>query len=220
MRLVDACKWDFEMCNNPGVPHAGADDVVLAFPATVSPIRHVRSTLLLASMGALEKAGHRERWAALMPGEAREALQYAVPGVWMRLELALAHYQACDQLGLSDEAAAQLGATTFARIKGTLLGTMLRMAQGAAVTPWTVLPHLQRFWNRAYDGAGIRIVKTGPKDAQVDLMQCALADTAYYRTALAGLLRSVLELFAARAYVRERRGRRPPGTLSLHAQWA
>jgi hypothetical protein len=180
----------------------------------------VRSTVLLGSLGALEQAGHRERWSALVPKEAREALQYAVPGVWMRVEIALAHYGSCDRLGLSEDAAAQLGASTFARVKGTLLGTMLRMAQGTGVTPWTVLPHLQRFWNRAYDGAGIRVVKTGPKDAQVDLTQCALADIGYYRLALAGLLRSVIELFAARAYVRERRGRRPPGTTSLHVQWA
>ena len=193
---------------------------MLAFPAKVPPIRHVRSTVLLGSLGALEKAGHRERWSALLSSEARDALQYAVPGVWMSIELALAHYAACDQLGLSDEDAAQLGASTFSRIKGTLLGTMLRMAQGAAVTPWTVLPHLQRFWNRAYDGAGIRIVKTGPKDAQVDLVQCALADLGYYRPALGGLLRSVIELFAARAYVRERRGRRHAGTATLLVQWA
>jgi len=202
------------------VPQAGAEEIVLAFPAKVSPIRHVRSTVLLGSMGALEKAGHKERWASLIPSETREALQYAVPGVWMRIEIALAHYRACEELGLPDDAAAQLGASTFSRIKGTLLGTMLRMAQGTAVTPWTMLPHLQRFWNRAYDGAAIRIVKTGPKDAQLDLAQCALADNAYYRPALGGLLRSVLELFAARAYVRERRGRRPPGTLSLQVQWA
>jgi hypothetical protein len=202
------------------VPQAGAEEVVLAFPATVSQIRHVRSTVLLGSLGALDKAGHRERWAAQMPSEACEAVQYAVPGVWMRIEIGLAHYRACEQLGLSDDDAAQMGASTFARIKGTLLGTMLRMAQGAAVTPWTVLPHLQRFWNRAYDGAGIRILWTGPKDARLDLAQCALADNAYYRPALGGLLRSVIELFAARVYVREHRGRRPPGTVSLHAQWA
>jgi hypothetical protein len=176
--------------------------------------------VLLGSLGALEKAGHRERWSALVPDDAREALQYAVPGVWMRIEIALAHYGACDQLGLSDEAAAQLGASTFSRIKGTLLGTMLRMAQGAAVTPWTVLPHLQRFWNRAYDGAGIRIIKKGPKDAHLDLVQCALAENGYYRPALGGLLCSVIELFAARAYVRERRAARPRGTIALHAQWA
>jgi hypothetical protein len=202
------------------VPHAGAEEVVLALPANVAPIRHVRSTVLLGSLGALEADGYRERWSALVPNEAREALQYAVPGVWMRIEVALAHYGACDQLNLSDDAAAQLGASTFSRVKGTLLGTMLRMAQGTTVTPWTVLPHLQRFWNRAYDGAGIRIIKKGPKDAHVDVVQCALADAGYYRLALGGLLRSVIELFATRAYVRERLGRRPPGTVSLQAQWA
>jgi hypothetical protein len=201
------------------VPRAVAEEV-LAFPASVSPIRHVRSTLLLGSLGAIEQAGYRDRWSSLVRAEVRDALQYAVPGVWMSVEVALAHYSACDGLGLSDDAAAQLGASTFSRVKGTLLGTMLRMAQGTGVTPWTVLPHLQRFWNRAYDGAGIRVVKTGPKDAQIDLIQCALADVGYYRLALAGLLHSVIELFAARGYVRERRGRRPPGTLSLHVQWA
>ena len=194
-------------------------EVLLAFPADVGPVRHVRSTLLLGSLAALEEAGHIDAWSAVIAPDAREQLQHAVAGVWLDVDLALTHYRACERLALSSETQAELGAATFGRLRGTLLGTMLRMAQGSGATPWTVLPHLQRFWNRAYDGGGIRVVRLGPKDAQLDLIECAFADTRYYRNALRGLVRGVLELFSRKAYVHERVGRRAAGALSLHGQW-
>ena len=113
----------------------------------------------------------------------------------------------------------QLGGATFERVRGTLLGTMLRMANGAGVTPWTLLPQLQRFWNRAYDGAGIQVVRLGLKDAQVDLIQCPFADTHYHRNALRGVVRQLLRLFCRQAYVQEPKGHRAPGSVSLRAQW-
>jgi hypothetical protein len=114
---------------------------------------------------------------------------------------------------------ANLGGATFERVRGTLLGTMLRLANDPGVTPWTLLPQMQRFWHRAYDGAGIQVVRTGPKDAQVDLAQNPFADTHYHRNALRGVFRAVLRLFSREAYVQERKGYRAPGTYSLLAQW-
>ena len=195
-------------------------EVVLAFPPQVAPIRHVRSTLLIGSLGAIKQAGYLDAWAANIDPTPREELLQAVAGVWIPVDRAIAHYRACDSLGLSPDAEAQLGGATFDRVRGTLLGTMLRMANGAGVTPWTLLPRLQRFWDRAYDGAGIQIVRLGPKDAQLDLMHCAFADTRYYRNALRGLVVSVLQLFCQKAYVQERKARREAGTVSFRAQWA
>jgi hypothetical protein len=196
-----------------------ASEVVLAFPSNTKPVRSVRSTLLMGTMSALKNGGYFEAYCRALPPAHRDVLLNAVAGTWIRTEVAMAHYLACDSLDLSADVEAKLGAATFERVRGTLLGTMLRLANGAGVTPWTLLPQLQRFWDRAYDGAGVQILRVGPKDAHVDVVQCPFADTHYHRNALRGLFRAVLHLFCQQAYVQEKKGYRTPGAVSFRAQW-
>ncbi len=193
-------------------------EVVLAFPSGATATRAVRSTVLLGSIATLREAGYYDAWAAALEPEHRDAILHAVAGVWLPLDTALAYYTACDALHLSSDAVAKLGGATFQRIRGTLLGTVLRMANGAGVTPWTVMPHLQRFWDRAYQGGAIQVTKEGPKDSRLHVERCPLAEHHYYRHALRGLTSCVLGLFCQRVFVHEV-GVRPYGTLSLHAQW-
>jgi hypothetical protein len=194
-------------------------DVVLAFPPKAVATRSVRSTVLLGSIATLREAGHHAAWSAALDPAHRDTLLQAVAGVWLSLDVALAHYEACDSLALSSDAVAKLGGATFARVQGALMGTVLAMANGAGVTPWTVLPHLQRFWNRAYQGGALQITRHGPKDAHLDLARCALAESHYYRNGLRGLAAAVMSLFCQKVYVKEQVGPRPEGTLTLHAQW-
>jgi hypothetical protein len=194
-------------------------DVVLAFPPQAVATRAVRSTVILGSIASLREAGHHEAWSAALDPAHRETLLQAVAGVWLPLDVALAYYAACDALGLSSDGVAKLGGATFGRIRGTLLGTVLRMANGAGVTPWTILPQLQRFWDRAYQGGAVQITRHGPKDARLAVARCALVESHYYRNALRGLTTSVLSLFCQKVYVHEAPGPRPHGTLVLHAQW-
>jgi hypothetical protein len=194
-------------------------EVVLPFPKQAVATRAVRSTVLLGSIATLREAGHFEPWRAALDPAQRDVLLEAVAGIWLPLETALAYYRACDSLGLSSDAVAKLGGATFARIQGTLLGTVLRMANSAGVTPWTILPQLQRFWDRAYQGGAIQITRQGPKDAHLAVARCALVESHFYRNALRGLTQSVLSLFCHKVYVQEPAGARPEGTLHLHAQW-
>jgi hypothetical protein len=93
------------------------------------------------------------------------------------------------------------------------------LARGAGVTPWQVLPLLQRMWDRGCDGGGIMVVRTGPKDAHIDVVQCDLFAYAHMRNGLRGLVAAIMELFCTRAYVTERR---PCGAASVYyrVQWA
>jgi len=194
-------------------------DIVLAFPPRASATRTVRSTVLLGSIATLREAGYYDPWSAGLDAEHRDTLLQAVAGAWIPLEAALAYYRACDSLGLSSDAVAKLGAATFVRVQGTLLGTVLRMANGAGVTPWTIAPQLQRFWDRAYQGGAVQVTRHGPKDARLHVARCPLVDSHYYRHALRGLTTSVFALFCHKVYVQEGPGPRLEGTLVLHAQW-
>lgn len=198
----------------------GAPETVLAFPIPCPPVRHARSTILLGSMASLREAGHFETYVAALEAEHRDPLLQTVAGVWLPVEVARAHYRACEALSLSTEAEFELGRVVFKKTGDTMFGTVIRLAKGAGVTPWTLLPHLNRFWERGYDGGGIRVQKLGPKEARIELVHCSLADSRYFRNAVRGLFGAVIQLFCSRAYIQELPGPRQAGAMALRAQWA
>lgn len=194
-------------------------EVILPFPTLVQPVRAIRSTVIVGSYGVLRERGLFDAYAAALPPKAHDVLVHTVAGAWIPLDLALTHYAACDSLGLPPDTIAQLGRGVFDRIRGTLLGTTVRMAREAGVTPWTVLPHLQRFWDRAYQGGGLSVVKMGPKEARGEVVQARLCESLYFRHALRGLLGGVLELFCQKAYV-SALSTQAPASVAYQMQWA
>jgi hypothetical protein len=196
-----------------------AGELLLPFPANAAPVRHARSTILLGSIAGLRKAGHLEAYSSALSSAHREVLLQAVAGTWIPIDAALAHYRACAALGLTADAEVELGTSTFAQA-GSIFGTIMRLGKGAGVTPWSILPQFQRFWDRGYDGGGLRVLRLGPKEARMDLIQCPLADIRYYRNACRGLVVTILQLFCQRLYAQEIPSMRSQGSMALRAQWA
>jgi len=172
----------------------------------------------MASIASVRQRGRFADYERALAPEHKETLLGAVAATWIPLDAAAAHYAACDSLGLSPEQQAQAGRSTFDGARGTILGTAVRMARGAGVTPWRALPLLQRFWDRGVDGGGVSVVRTGPKDANVQLVQCPLLPSPYFRHGLRGLLGALVELFCMRAYATERR--HGPTSVEYRVQWA
>jgi hypothetical protein len=199
------------------VPQGDAD-VILAMPARVTPVTHARSTLIMASIESVRKRGQFAEYESALAPEHKEVLLHAFAGQWFPLEVALAHYAACDSLGLSADQHYHAGRSTFEGSRGTLLGTAVRMARGAGITPWNALPLLDRFWARGCNGGGVSCTRTGPKDAIVDVVQCGLFASPYFRNGLRGLFAALVELFSTRAYVTERRS--TASSLTCRVQWA
>lgn len=195
-------------------------EVVLALPEPIVRARHVRSTVLLSSIAAVRAAGFAEQYMAALPPQHGETLRESVVGMWVPMEVAVAHYRACESLALPTESQVTLGRATFDRTQGTLLGTAVKLSRAAGASPWTVLPLFQRFWLRGFDGGGIAVYKLGPKDAQVDCFSVEVNDVRYFRNALRGLVTGVLELFTSKCYVKELTGSREPGAVHFRAQWA
>jgi hypothetical protein len=184
------------------------------------PVRNARSTIILGSIACLRQAGHFDRYSSALPSDHRDHLLEAVAGVWIPVEVTRSHYGAIEALGLGAEGEVALGRAIFDRTGDTMFGTAMRLAKGVGATPWTVLPQLQRFWERGYDGGGIRVIRTAPKEARIELIQCSLADGRYFRHAVRGLIGSVLQLFCTRMYMHEVAGTRQPGAMAVRAQWA
>lgn len=182
-------------------------------------MRHQRSTLVQSGIGSLREAGLYEAYVAAVRREVREEIEQAVAGMWIPIETAIAHYLACDSLGLSAESAGRLGRSTFDRSKGLLLGAAVGLARGAGVTPWTLAPHLQRFWLRGFDGGGVQAVELGPKEMRLDVVASPILQSAYFRSALRGLATALFELVSRKVYVHAEAGREASTAIALRVQW-
>jgi hypothetical protein len=192
--------------------------IILPFPARITTVRRVRSTLILASINSVRRAGRFEEYERALDRAHKETLLGAVAATWLPIEAAQAHYGACDSLGVAPEQQAQAGRLTFDNARGTLLGTAVRMARSAGITPWNAMPQFQRFWERGVEGGGVCITREGPKDAAIEIVQCALFASPYFRHGLRGLAAALVELFSTRAYVTERRS--TSASAVYRAQWA
>ncbi len=194
-------------------------DVVLALPTRIVPVRHLRSTLILASIATLRQGDLFHDYERALPDEHKATLIGAVAATWIPLDAAQAHYAACDSLMLTPEQQVLKGRATFDGARGTLLGTAVRMAtRGSGFTPWQAFALYQHFWDRGFDGGGVSVARVGPKDANVSVVQCPLLDSPYFRNGFRGLHTALVELFCSKAYITERRA--AAGNLSYRVQWA
>jgi hypothetical protein len=185
-------------------------------------VTHVRGTLLVASIETLKNAGHYERYLSLLAAPFREVLPFTLAHSWVPLELAMAHYGACDALALSEAELERIGELVATRFAETFLGTLLRATRNAGVdAPWIALRAQGRMWDRLYIGGHVRITRTGPKDALGEFQGLPLSQFPYFRSAYRAYYRGIAHMFVRTAYVQiARRRDAPANTLTLTASWA
>jgi hypothetical protein len=171
--------------------------------ALVQPATRWRSTWIIASIQTLKERGHYARYEGLLAPPHRDAVLLSVAGVWLPMPVALAHYAACDALGLVDDEVRAMARRSAERAQGTVLDTAVRLARGAGVSPWTIFPHMQRLWERGADGGAAAVYKLGPKESVVHTVGCTLFDVRYFRLAFAGVVLGVVRLFCTQAYVHD-----------------
>ena len=155
--------------------------------ADIPPVTRVRSTLVCASRQALEQRALLASYAAHIDPAQRPTLDEAVPGRWLEIESALAHYRAIDALRLPMSEQLALGSSVGTSVHGTLVATMVRMAQGLGLTPWTGVNQYARLWDRLFMGGGLMVEKLGDRDALVSMYNLSLLSVPYFRIALRGM---------------------------------
>ncbi|HEX8794315.1 MAG TPA: hypothetical protein VF765_25400 [Polyangiaceae bacterium] len=200
-------------------PPPAASETVLALPERIEPLRNVRSTILVASVGNIRASGYFDDYARRIPEHHRAPLFETIAGLWVPVDSALAHYAACDALNLPESSQVDFGKRSVERVGQSMVGTAIRMAKQVGATPWTFIPHIQRFWARGYDGGGLAAYKLGPKDARLDLVQCDLCESPFFRRALRGWVTHLILLFCSTVYVHEMTGPDGVRSMSMRAQW-
>jgi hypothetical protein len=203
---------------------ANAAEVLLPFPGGVARGRvpeatQFRTTWLSFSIKGLRQRGLFDRYLSLLEPAHRAEILSMVAGSWRPVELALAHYEACDRLGLSAEEQVRFGRETGIGVHGTLFGALMRLAKEAGVTPWTALAHAHATWDRSWVGGGMAVYRYGPKEARIEYAGYPIARVPHCRNGVRGVLLGVLETFAARAYVHEIPSLCRDNTLGFRLSW-
>jgi hypothetical protein len=177
-------------------------EIILDYPKTLEPVTSVRSTLITSSLTSLRARGLFERYDALQTSPHRQKILNLVAGEWLPVEIAFAHYQACDALGLSVEEQVAIGKDVSRRIHDTFLSLVVKAARGVGVTPWLLLPQGNKMQGRLCIGGGLRVCKLGPKSVRIELVRLPHLVIPYVRHGLLGLYTAAVELLASNVTAR------------------
>jgi hypothetical protein len=192
-------------------PASGTGQEIAPLPsrAEVKAVTHIRSTLLMSSQTTLRETGLYDRYRLLLPAYMHDQILQLSAPTWLPLSLGIAHYSACDQLGLSDKEAVAMATRLAMNRRGSFLGIALNLACGAGATPWTIAKQIPKMWARAFMGGAIGGTKLGPKELRLEIAGWPLADISWTRNAVNGLVLGVLKLTCREAYVRTLPSERP-----------
>ena len=161
-------------------------------PNDIPPVTRVRTTLVLSSRRALTERGLFARYSERLAPADRTILDNIIAGRWVPIDVALSHYRAIEALALPTSEQVALGGAVGNQIQGTLVATLLRMAQGLGLTPWTGVQQYARIWDRLFLGGDLLVEKIGEREAAVTMYNLSLLEVPYFRVALRGLQESGL----------------------------
>jgi hypothetical protein len=177
-------------------------------------VTHVRGTLIVGSWENLREIGLHERYEAMLPASHRDALLYAIASSWIPIDVALVHYHTCDLLELDHAQITRIGELTARRIIDTFLGRALRIAREAGASAyWQLLRNNERIYDRMYQGGGVTVLQTGPKDVWLENTGQPLAGCRYWRNSYLAYMEALGNAFAKVAFVKLVR----PRSQSTHA---
>ena len=189
-------------------------------PSTLGLVTQVRSTLIATSIQSLRTRGLLARYTKLLQGPHKETVLTAVAGSWLPVEVAHAHYAACEALHLDSAQQLAMGMDVGDRVNGTFLGLMVRTAKTVGVTPWIALAQSAKLHSRLFEGGGgLSIIELGPKEARVDMVGHTLCNTDYFRNGTRGVYQAATRLFCSRVYTHELSRRAILNGMSIRISW-
>jgi hypothetical protein len=168
-------------------------EVLFPHEPTRKPLTAVRRMLVHSSITELERLGYFERYSQLIRPESLARIKELIGPGSMPADLALEHYEACDQLGLSDDAIYAAGVRAGEKIGDALLVASAQVGPMADHTAWTLVGAFYRMSRRIYEGGSAQYVKLGPNTLQIEYRDNPLFSVRYYRVAYGGFLRQAFK---------------------------
>jgi hypothetical protein len=163
----------------------------------------VRSTVILTSLRALRARAHFDRYMQALDEKYRDDILAITGGHWLAMDIARAHYLACDALALERGVIEDIGTESGRVLNHTVLAVVVKLSREAGASPWTALKHTNRLVGRTWQGSTCGVFKVGPKEARLEWVGQPVASIPYFRTAFGGFILGALQLFGRVVFVRE-----------------
>lgn len=161
-------------------------EILVPHDESRGPLSAVRRMLVHSSISELQQLGVYERYCELVDRAALARINQLIGPGWMPVELALAHYDACDQLRLSDAIVTAAGVRAGENLSSALLVAGLGVQDRS---PWSFIGAFSRMGRRIYEGGSAQYVKLGEKILEIEHVRNPLFSFHYYRVAHGGFLR-------------------------------
>jgi hypothetical protein len=174
-----------------------------AHPGKLRETFQFRSSWLGSSLAALRTRGLLEAYRERLPARYHEPIFAHVAGVWLAIDVAVAHYDSIDRLNIAASTVFEMGLQIQDHAQPILAPLALRAAKGAGVTPWTILAQSRKLWDRTWRGGDFAIDKLGPKEAELVIVGWTIAGSPYVRGAMRGIFHGLLGMFCEKVYVRD-----------------
>jgi hypothetical protein len=158
-------------------------EIVLPHEPEAGPLTALRNVLIQFSIGQLKATGHYQRYSELIDKDVLADLLTRLGPGWIPTELVMAHYEACDRLGLSERDRQASAAVVGDRLQETTLISSAKKARVESFDVWSAQGQLNRMWRRLHQGGSMQIVKVGPKAKLIEQRDIPLNRIAYYREA-------------------------------------
>lgn len=179
----------------------------------------VRGTVILGSLRGLRAHGCIERYMAALDPRHHATVDSVIAATWLPVEFALAHYDACQSLGLDRQTTEDIGAESGRFINETVLTVVAKLTTQSGVSPWFVLGYANKLASRTWVGSSLALWKLGPKEARLEWIQQPVARVPYFRTAFGAFTGAICKLFAPTVYVREIPRRTRETEMSYRISW-
>jgi hypothetical protein len=185
----------------------------------VVAISEVRSTLIMAGIQAVRAQGLFGPYSESLSSGVREQIAGLAAGIWVPVEIAVAHYSAMDRLGIDQSVIEALGADVAARTWKHILAPVFARSKRIGPKPWEALSHAQETVQLNWRGGDVRIFKEKPTQALYEWAGQPCADIPYFVTSFGSFMRELLKLFSSRAYQHVVPERCSSTTIALRLVW-
>ena len=182
--------------------HVGSTSILEYHSPEGPSVKYVRSTLISSSVQILRENNLFDRYLSQLPKKFHDAVLLTIAPTWLPVDVAMAHYGACDALNMSEVDLERIGESVSGRIMGTFLGTIVRSSRNVGATPLIPLKQYDRLWSRLMGGGSCIVKQTGLKDAIVQSHGVPMFEYRYFRVAYHGVVRGSLGMFAKKVLTR------------------
>lgn len=173
-------------------------EIVYPHVSDVLPATAVKNVVLQSGLAQLKASPHYARYCALVDPAVIEHMVTNLPMSWTPMELASAHYQACEDLMLSAKQVMDLTHGSGGQLLKTALSSTVKRTYDPTVDVWNVMGALHRMWARLFQGGSIQVMKLGPNDMLFEQRAFVLPRYRYYQHAQLSAVKVGFEAVGAR----------------------